>query len=124
MKYLLICLTLLITVQISAQFINKTGDNIEEYVNTIAKEINLPKHIKVTFNNTEGNTSLYVLCDEKHSEYEVYLKETKDKLFYCELIAVSLLRIKELDSETGAVNWKAVLYTSSKLAAKYVHLYH
>lgn len=121
-KLILISLILIPVTLNSQQVINNTNNSIEEYIYTISKELNLDKHVKITFNNTETNTAMYVLSDERNANYEVYLKNTNDRLFYAELICVCLLRIKELDEDKGYVNWKDILYKSSKLAFKYQHL--
>lgn len=121
MRLLLISLFALFTVGLNAQYVNNTPNSIEEFVDTISKKIDLSPHIKVTFNMSETNTALYIICDEDNHTYDVYIKPT-DTLFYSELLVIALKRIQEIDNIECHVNWQALTYVSQKLAYKYCHL--
>lgn len=114
----------LFTMCLNAQFIvNNTNNSFEEYVKAVNTELDLDRNIKINFNVSETNTALYVISDEDSHTYDVYIRQTNDKLFYCELIAVAILRIKEIDSNINYVAWNTVTANSQKLAYKYQHLY-
>lgn len=114
----------LFTMCLNAQFIvNNTNNSFEEYVKAVNTELDLDRNIKINFNVSETNTALYVISDEDSHTYDVYIRQTNDKLFYCELIAVAILRIKEIDSNINCVAWNIVTANSQKLAYKYQHLY-
>jgi len=115
---------ILFTFGLNAQFIvNNTGNNINEYINTVNIELNLNRNIRINFNISETNTSLYLISDEENHVYDVYIRQTNDKLFYCELLAVAIIRIKEIDSNQGYTNWATTTYTSQRLAYEYQYLY-